>query len=63
MMGVPPGVVTVALAAVVTEGLSTTMGVPPGVVTVALAAAAMAAALSLGGGGEDCDIVAVHGES
>ena len=52
MMGVPPGVVTVALAAVVTEGLSTTMRVPSGAVAFATAAAAMSAASSLGGGGK-----------
>ena len=44
-IGVPPGVVVVALAAAATEGLRTMMGVPPGVVTFALAVAAMAATL------------------
>ena len=61
--GVPPGIVAVALAAVATRGLGTTMGKPPGVVVFALAAAATAAALLLGGGEEDCDIVALLGES
>jgi hypothetical protein len=63
-IGVPLGVIAVALATAVTEGLRTTMGVPPaGAVAFALAAAAMAAALSLGGEGGDCNIIALHGES
>ena len=62
-IGVPPGVVAVALAAVAMRGGGTPIGVPPGVVAFALAAAATAAASLLGGGEEDCDIVASLGES
>ena len=50
-IGVPPGVIAVALAAVAMKGGGATIGVPPGVVAFALAAAATAAASSLGGGG------------
>lgn len=63
-IGVPPGVGAIALVAVAARGGGgTTIGVPPGVVAFAFAAAATAAASSLGGGGEDRDIVASLGES
>ncbi len=62
-MGVPPGVVVVALVAVTMKGGGTMIGDPPRVVAFALAAAGMASGSSLGGGEEDWDSIALLGES
>ena len=62
-MGVLPGVVAVALAAVMMRGEGMTIGVPSGVIAFAWAVAATVAALLLGGGEEDRGIVASLRES